>query len=214
MTASIDPKLFRQALGTFTTGVTIVTTVDEAGNDVGVTANSFNSVSLDPPMVLWSIGKTSTNIDAFLAARHFAVHVLSGGQDALAMRFATRGIDRFEGLALTRGAGGVPLLDSCAARFQCRMAFQYEGGDHIILVGEVLEYDHCECEPLVFKSGRFAFAVHKRHEAADAPQLTAEGGRRLVEQGLAAPADANGRLALTASGQQTLLELLAVAGGG
>ena len=161
MAGNLDAKLFRQALGTFTTGVTIVTTVDENGNNVGVTANSFNSVSLDPPMVLWSIARTSSNIATFTAASHFAVHILASDQDVLASHFSKRGVDRFAGLSLDRGPGGVPLLDGCAARFQCRMAFQYEGGDHLILVGEVLEFDHHDREPLVFKSGRYAFALPK-----------------------------------------------------
>ena len=164
MTGNIDAKLFRQALGTFTTGVTIVTTVDDAGNDVGVTANSFNSVSLDPPMVLWSIARTSSNIATFTAASHFAVHILSNDQDVLASHFSKRGVDRFAGLNLERGPGKVPLLEGCAARFQCRMAFQYEGGDHVILVGEVLAFDHHDRDPLVFKSGRFAYALPKAHE--------------------------------------------------
>ena len=161
MAGNIDAKSFRQALGAFTTGVTIVTTIDRSGKDVGVTANSFNSVSLEPPMVLWSIGKSSTNIDTFIAARHFAVHVLASDQDPLAGHFSKRGVDRFAGLKLERGPGGIPLLPGCSARFQCRMAFQYEGGDHLILVGEVLEFDHYEREPLVFKGGRYAFAVPK-----------------------------------------------------
>lgn len=173
MSGSIDAKQFRQALGAFTTGVTIVTTVDEAGNDVGVTANSFNSVSLDPPMVLWSIARSSSNINTFTTAQHFAVHVLASDQDPLASQFARRGVDRFAGLPLERGPGGIPLLDGCSARFRCRTAFQYEGGDHVILVGEVLEFDHYEREPLVFKSGRYAFAVPKPSEP---PKPAAESG--------------------------------------
>jgi 3-hydroxy-9,10-secoandrosta-1,3,5(10)-triene-9,17-dione monooxygenase reductase component len=156
---SFDSERFRQALGTFTTGVTIVTTVDAAGNDVGVTANSFNSVSLAPPMVLWSLARTSTSLAAFLAAHHFAVHVLASDQQTLATRFSTRGADRFAGLSPARGADGIALLDGCAARFECRTAFQHEGGDHVIFVGEVLNFEHCEREPLVFKRGRFAPAV-------------------------------------------------------
>jgi 3-hydroxy-9,10-secoandrosta-1,3,5(10)-triene-9,17-dione monooxygenase reductase component len=173
VTGNIDGKRFRQALGAFTTGVTIVTTVAE-GRDIGVTANSFNSVSLDPPMVLWSIARTSSNFSAFHAASFFAVHVLSADQDALASRFAQRGIDRFAGLNLERGPGGIALLEGCAARFQCKSAFQYEGGDHMILVGEVLEYDHYEREPLVYKSGRYAFAVPKAGEAAAPPAAPAD----------------------------------------
>jgi 3-hydroxy-9,10-secoandrosta-1,3,5(10)-triene-9,17-dione monooxygenase reductase component len=165
MTGPIDGKRFRQALGSFTTGITIVTTVDEAGADVGMTANSFNSVSLDPPMVLWSIGRHSSNFDVFVKAEHFAVHVLSAEQEALATRFATRGIERFAGLQLQRGAGNTPLLEGCAARFQCRTAFRHDSGDHVILVGEVLELDQLVCEPLVFKGGRYALAVHKGADA-------------------------------------------------
>jgi 3-hydroxy-9,10-secoandrosta-1,3,5(10)-triene-9,17-dione monooxygenase reductase component len=161
MQQSFDAEGFRQALGAFTTGVTIVTTVDANGNDIGVTANSFNSVSLTPPMVLWSLARTSTNIDTFLRAKHFAVHVLASDQDALAARFAKRGIDRFVGLNPTRGPDGIALLDGCAARFECHTAFQYEGGDHVIFVGEVLKFEHWNHEPLVFKRGRFALAVGK-----------------------------------------------------
>jgi flavin reductase (DIM6/NTAB) family NADH-FMN oxidoreductase RutF/DNA-binding MarR family transcriptional regulator len=170
MTGAIDSQRLRQALGAFTTGVTIVTTVDAAGADVGMTANSFNSVSLEPPLVLWSIGRSSTNFAAFLAANHFAVHVLAADQDALATRFAKRGVDRFAGLEIGRGPGGIPLLDGCAARFQCRMAFQHESGDHVILVGEVLELDQLHCEPLVFKGGRYALAVHKAADAGAPPE--------------------------------------------
>jgi len=161
MTASIEARAFRQALGTFTTGVTIVTTVDAEQRDIGVTANSFNSVSLDPPMVLWSLARTSSSFGGFMQAEHFAVHVLANDQDGLASRFATRGIDRFAGLELQRGADGIPLLQGCAARFQCRVAFRHEAGDHVILVGEVLTFDHGDHEPLVFKSGRYAYALPK-----------------------------------------------------
>src|SRR5262249_9644767 len=146
-------------LGAFTTGVTIITAVDAEGADVGMTANSFNSVSLSPPLVLWSLGRGSTNIAAFLHAQHFAVHVLAHDQDALAARFLQRGIDRFAGLRVERGHEGLPLLEGAAARFECRTAYQYEGGDHVIVVGEVLAFEHWEREPLVFKHGRFALTV-------------------------------------------------------
>src|SRR5688572_10973088 len=131
MPRTFDLDGFRHALGAFTTGVTIITTVDADGADVGMTANSFNSVSLTPPMVLWSLGRSSTNIVAFLRAKHFAVHVLASDQHALALRFSKRGIDRFEGLTLDRGPDGIPLLEGAAARFECRTVSQYEGGDHV-----------------------------------------------------------------------------------
>jgi 3-hydroxy-9,10-secoandrosta-1,3,5(10)-triene-9,17-dione monooxygenase reductase component len=156
MEQTFDPQRFRRALGTFTTGVTIITTVDPSGADVGMTANSFNSLSLTPPMVLWSLGHTSTNFATFLEATHFAVHILAADQDLLATRFSQRGIDRFAGLVLDRGHGGVPLLDGAAARFECRTAHRYEGGDHVIFVGEVLGFHHWEKDPLMFKGGRFA----------------------------------------------------------
>lgn len=154
-----DARLFRSALGSFTTGVTIVTTRDDLGADVGLTANSFNSVSLTPPMVLWSLSKNSTNLAAFEAADHFAIHVLAVDQDGLSARFARSGIDKFDGLELGRGQGGVPLIDGCAARFECRTAFKYEGGDHVIFVGEVTGFDHYDRPPLVFHGGRYGRVV-------------------------------------------------------
>jgi 3-hydroxy-9,10-secoandrosta-1,3,5(10)-triene-9,17-dione monooxygenase reductase component len=159
MPDNIDPQRFREALGAFPTGVTIITTVDAAGNDVGVTANSFNSVSLSPPMVLWSLSRTSTNFAAFMAASHFVVHVLAHNQHSVATRFAQKGLDRFAGLTLQRGTAGVAILEGCVARFECRTAYQHEGGDHVIFVGEVVHFDHGDGEALVFKRGRFEPAL-------------------------------------------------------
>ncbi|MFC4312251.1 flavin reductase [Steroidobacter flavus] len=153
---SLDSKAFRGALGAFATGVTIVTTIDADGNDVGLTANSFNSVSLDPPLVLWSLAKTSLSLGAFSAAPHFAVHILAADQEALSNKFAKRGVDKFSGVDVQRGEGGIPLLTGCGARFQCRTAYQYDGGDHVIFVGEVLQFDHSQRVPLLFHGGRYA----------------------------------------------------------
>jgi 3-hydroxy-9,10-secoandrosta-1,3,5(10)-triene-9,17-dione monooxygenase reductase component len=163
--SAIDPRAFRNALGAFTTGVTVVTTRDGGGRDVGLTVNSFNSVSLDPPLVLWSLARNSASLPAFLAAEHFAVHILAADQEPLSNRFAQRGADKFAGLALERGAGGVPLLPGCAARFACRTAFRHEGGDHEIFVGEVLAFEAFERAPLVFHKGGYAVAVKKRRPA-------------------------------------------------
>lgn len=157
----LDTRLLRDALGAFATGVTIVTTRDESGCDIGLTANSFNSVSLDPPMVLWSLAKTSQNWEAFKKAKHFAVHVLGADQEWLSNQFAKRGADRFLGVPVERGFGEAPLLPDCAARFQCRTAFTYEGGDHEIFVGEVLGFDDFKRPPLVFQRGKYAFAIKK-----------------------------------------------------
>lgn len=158
---SDDPHRFRAALGAFATGVTIVTTRDAAGRDVGLTANSFNSVSLDPPMVLWSLAKNARSLPAFLAATHFAVHVLAADQEELSLRFAARGVEKFAGLDLERGAELVPLLRGCSARFQCRTAFRHEGGDHVIFVGAVDSFDQSQRPPLIFHGGRYTRPVQK-----------------------------------------------------
>jgi 3-hydroxy-9,10-secoandrosta-1,3,5(10)-triene-9,17-dione monooxygenase reductase component len=168
--STIDRKEFRSALGAFATGVTIVTTCHE-GLDVGLTANSFNSVSLDPPMVLWSLGKTSLSLPHFAAASHFGVHILSDEQEALSVRFATRGADKFGGLEFQRGHHDLPLLTGCVARFQCRKLFEYEGGDHVIFVGEVIAFDHVSKRPLLFHGGRYAVAA-PRQETVDNKAVT------------------------------------------
>jgi 3-hydroxy-9,10-secoandrosta-1,3,5(10)-triene-9,17-dione monooxygenase reductase component len=167
----VDPHHFRSALGAFATGITIVTTVGLDGEDVGMTASSFNSVSLDPPMVLWSIGKNAMSRPAFAAAEFFAVHVLANDQQTLSDRFAKRGTDKFGGLEVERGPGGVPLLMGCTARFECRTAYRYEGGDHDILVGEVVKFDHLEKLPLIFHRGRYGELASP---AGAGPELAAE----------------------------------------
>jgi len=153
---NVDAADFRSALGSFATGVTIVTTRAPDGSDVGMTANSFNSVSLDPPMVLWSISKNALSQPAFAAAEYFAVHILASDQEDLSNRFARRGESKFADLGLERGPGEIPLLDGCAARFKCRTAYRYEGGDHDIIVGEVLEFDHFDRKPLLFHRGKYS----------------------------------------------------------
>lgn len=157
--SSFDPRQFRQALGAFTTGVTIVTTCGPDGNDYGMTANSFNSVSMDPPMVLWSINKESSSAPAFTESGYFAVHVLATDQEALSNQFARSGADKFMGLTPERGPGNIPLLSGCSARFQCKTTYQYEGGDHTILVGEVLALDRFDKSPLVFHGGGYRSLV-------------------------------------------------------
>lgn len=172
---AIDSRQFRNALGSFTTGVTIVTTVDAAGNDIGLTANSFNSVSLDPPLVLWSLAKTSKSMAAFMQAEHFAVHILAVDQQELSDRFAKRGAEKFAGLELERGPGGIPLLAGCTARFQCKTAFQYAGGDHEIFVGQVVAFDHLEKKPLVFHGGRYGILFKEEGQAAQVSPDESEG---------------------------------------
>ncbi|MDB5985847.1 MAG: flavin reductase [Nevskia sp.] len=154
-----DAADFRRALGSFATGVTIITTRSADGTPFGLTVNSFNSVSLNPPLVLWSLATSSLSLPAFQSAPHWAVHVLAADQDGLSGRFAKRGEDKFAGLDIETGVEGVPLLRGCMARFQCRTAFQYEGGDHVIFIGEVLSFDRNDAPPLVFHGGKYAHAT-------------------------------------------------------
>ncbi|MBS0292072.1 MAG: flavin reductase [Proteobacteria bacterium] len=156
-----DPKDFRQALGMFATGVTIVTTRAADGSPVGVTANSFNSVSIDPPLVLWSLAKNARSLDAFTGGEHWNVHILSQEQEALSNLFARAGEDKFGQQQLEQGVSDAPLLPGCSARFQCRTMFQYDGGDHIIFVGQVLSYDRSQRLPLLYVTGQYALASRK-----------------------------------------------------
>lgn len=150
-----DPREYRSALGRFATGVTIVTTCDSAGAPVGVTANSFTSVSLDPPLVLWSLARTSRSLDAFAQGIGFAIHILGEAQQDLALRFAARAADKFSECSWRAGANGVPLLDDCLARIECTTTHQHDGGDHVILLGRVDAFHHGEGAPLVFYAGQF-----------------------------------------------------------
>jgi 3-hydroxy-9,10-secoandrosta-1,3,5(10)-triene-9,17-dione monooxygenase reductase component len=158
---TFDPKDFRQALGMFATGVTIVTTRASDGSPVGVTANSFNSVSLNPPLVLWSLAKNARSVEAFTGGQHWNVHILSQEQEGLSNLFARAGEDKFGQQVLEPGVTSAPLLTGCSARFQCKTMFQYEGGDHIIFVGEVLSYDRTERPPLLYVTGQYALAARK-----------------------------------------------------
>lgn len=154
----IDAAELRSALGRFATGVTIITTRSATGEAVGVTASSFNAVSLDPPLILWSLGRNAFSHPVFEAASHFAVHVLADDQRDLSNRFARASSAKFEGLTTRDGLGGVPLLGSCAALFECATEHRYDGGDHLILVGRVLRLGQGPAErpPLLFHQGRYA----------------------------------------------------------
>lgn len=154
---TFDTRTLRDALGLFVTGVTIITTQTRAGEKVGITANSFNSVSLDPPLVLWSIGKHARSLEAFAEAEHFAVHILRDDQTALSQNFAKSGSDKFANVHTVPGLGDVPLLPDCAARLECTIYGRHEAGDHIIYVAEV-EALVCDkqARPLVYHGGRYA----------------------------------------------------------
>lgn len=152
---NIDLDEFRRALGCFATGVAVVTTRDANGTKVGMTVSSFNSVSMDPPLVLWSIAHDSNCYDIFASAEYFAVNVLTIGQQELSSRFANRGADRFAGLECREGLHGVPILPEYAACFECRVEHRYDGGDHKIMVGRVLRLDDRDEDPLIFYRGHF-----------------------------------------------------------
>jgi flavin reductase (DIM6/NTAB) family NADH-FMN oxidoreductase RutF len=149
----------RRAFSHFATGVTIVTMVDESGERVGMTANSFSSLSLDPPLVLWSLAKSSTNYAAFCSARHFAIHILDATQSKLARRFSTKATDRFCDIETTLGHGDVPLLDLFHACFECETHARHEGGDHTIIIGRVLRTQERPGDPLLFYRGKFSVAT-------------------------------------------------------
>ncbi len=158
----LDSKEFRNALGQFATGVTVITSSDAQNNPVGVTASSFNSVSIEPPLVLWSLAKNSGSLPAFQDSGYFCVHVLASKHQQLSQRFASRGTDKFAEIDWQPGLGGAPLLDDFAAQFQCKTTYQYEGGDHVIFVGEVLDYQTRDQQPLVFHKGSYATAKTKQ----------------------------------------------------
>ena len=145
----------RQALGRFVTGVTIVTCRDEHGEPVGLTANSFNALSLDPPLVLWSLRQASSSIDAFTTASHFAINVLSASQVDLSRRFARPSSAKFDEGEWTDGQGGAPLLAGCVAVFECRRRSPHPAGDHVLFIGEVERIGGSAATPLVYHAGHY-----------------------------------------------------------
>ncbi len=153
--SSIDPRDFRNALGSYATGVTVITAATPDGKQAGLTCNSFASVSLNPPLVLWSLVIYSPSMSIFQNASHFAVNVLGASQQALAMQFATRAEDKFAGLSWEPGLGNAPVLADAVATFQCRSADRYYGGDHVIFLGAVEAYAYNRAEPLLFARGNF-----------------------------------------------------------
>lgn len=164
MIQPISPPLFsqrdfRNCLAQFATGVCIVTSRDSTGRAVGLTANSFNSVSLSPPLVLWSLSRQAASMEVFSAHSHYVIHILSANQINLAKRFSDKTVkDRFAGLVITEGRGGVPILPGCAAWFECANRSRYEEGDHVIFVGQVEACQYAKEVsglPLLYHGGRY-----------------------------------------------------------
>ena len=150
-----DDVGYRRALAQFATGVTVVTTRSPEGVPVGLTVNSFNSVSLQPPLILWSLARQAASLSAFRTCAHYAVNMLAADQLDTAKRFATRGAERFGAIRWTVGANDVPILDGCVAWVVASNRSLYDEGDHVILVGEVVDFGAPGGEPLIFHDGRY-----------------------------------------------------------
>jgi flavin reductase (DIM6/NTAB) family NADH-FMN oxidoreductase RutF len=153
--SAIDPRDFRNALGSYATGVTIITAAAADGKPAGLTCNSFTSVSLNPPLVLWSLVIYSQSMTVFQNASHFAVNVLGAAQQDLAAKFAVSSADKFAGVKWTPGLGNAPVLAGSVANFQCRTADRYYGGDHVIFLGAVEAYAYNREAPLLFARGGY-----------------------------------------------------------
>jgi 4-hydroxyphenylacetate 3-hydroxylase, reductase component len=151
----MDTRQLRNALGRFTTGVTVVTCCDVQGQWVGLTANSFNSLSLDPPLVLWSLRSASPAMAAFVAAPRFAVNVLAEAQVEVSRRFASKAEDRFTEGVWSLGEHGAPVLAGCAAVFECETVSQQPAGDHQLFIGRVLACTEAPVPPLVYQAGHY-----------------------------------------------------------
>jgi len=155
-TAAFTERQFRDALAQFATGVTVIAVRHGDGRYVGFTANSFNSVSLDPPLVVWSLHASASSITAFQSAEHYAINVLAHDQVALARRFSRPHVDRFSGVDYRLGAADAPLIDGCIAWFECRHRARHRAGDHVLFIGEVETCARRNGKGLVFHHGRYA----------------------------------------------------------
>jgi flavin reductase (DIM6/NTAB) family NADH-FMN oxidoreductase RutF len=151
----IDQRHLRHALGRFATGVTVITTRTEHGKFEAVTANSFSAVSLEPPLVLWSLRRNAQSLPSFLDSGYFAVNVLAADQCDLSRHFAMQAENKFANLAFSTGLGGCPLLSDTLASFQCSVESTVVGGDHIIFIGRVRQATYRDGEPLIFSAGQY-----------------------------------------------------------
>lgn len=148
-------RAFRDTLGMFATGVTVVATRAPNGDPIGLTVNSFNSVSLDPPLIVWSMARHLPGLPVFAACEYYSVNVLTADQQHLSQLFASRSDDKFRDLAFDEGLYGVPLLRGCCARLECRNTTRHPGGDHLVFISEVVRFDREDRPPLVFQAGAY-----------------------------------------------------------
>lgn len=158
-TSGIDSRDLRQAFGRFGTGVTVITTRTPDGTRVGVTANSFNTVSLEPPIVLWSLAIKSPSLKLFRSAGHFGVNVLTLDQLDLSRQFSLPADDKFAGVVFSEGLGGVPILAGCAATIECTVVNEHLVGDHVLFLGQVKRYAYEHAAPLLFVNGKYTQGV-------------------------------------------------------
>jgi len=152
---SFDAMQLRRVLGRFFTGVTVVTTVDGTGRAWGVTANSFTSVSLEPPLVLWNQAIASPSHPAFAKAERFAINILAEDQIGISQRFSRSHADKFAGVPVTIGLGGIKLIDGCCAALECRKVATHDGGDHAVFIGHVERMRSNNLRPLIFGDGKY-----------------------------------------------------------
>ena len=148
-------RAFRDTLGMFATGIAVVATRAPSGDPIGLTVNSFNSVSLDPPLIVWSMARHLPSLPVFEACEYYSVNVLADDQQHLSQLFASRSDDKFLGLEIDEGLYGVPLLKGCCARFECRNITRHPGGDHLVFISEVVRFDREPREPLIFHGGAY-----------------------------------------------------------
>jgi len=153
-TQPLEPRQLRDAYGRFATGVAVVTTLDPERRPVGMTISSFNTVSIDPPLILWSIELNAPSLCSFRATQFFAINVLSAAQHDLCYKFSRPAADKFEGVAWRAGDAGVPLLDGALAHLQCRVHARHPGGDHEIYLGQVQQIATQSGVPLIFYHGK------------------------------------------------------------
>jgi 3-hydroxy-9,10-secoandrosta-1,3,5(10)-triene-9,17-dione monooxygenase reductase component len=157
--SAFDLRQFRHALGRFATGITVITTTTPGGKREGLTANSFGAVSLDPPLVLWSLRQDAMSLPSFRRSRFFAVNVLASHQRAISNRFARPAADKFEEVEWRPGLGGCPTFPGCLALFECRLERTIEAGDHVVFIGRVERFEWRAGDPLVFSCGHYCLTA-------------------------------------------------------
>lgn len=152
---ALDSTQLRRCLGSFVTGVTVITALDLDGQPEGITANSFGSLSLDPPLIVWSLRLKARSFETYKNATRFAVNILAQDQVDISNRFASSAPHRFEGIPHRPGLGNVPLIDDCVAHLECALAHVYPGGDHVLFIGRVLRFTSTDKAPLAYGNGAY-----------------------------------------------------------